>query len=110
MLIAVLPGDGIGPEVTHAAVEVCQAAVGSAEIEWTEAPFGHNACLEQGTPFSDETRALCLSADAVLLGAVGGSEELPPDSPRPEAGLLALRAALGLLGDRQCDESRCPAV
>ena len=96
MLIAVLPGDGVGPEVTRAAVEVCQATTGTADIEWTEASFGHAACLEQGTPFPDETQALCESADAVLLGAVGGSEELPPDSPRPEAGLLALRAALGM--------------
>ena len=70
MLIAVLPGDGIGPEVTRAAVEVCHRATGS-EIEWTEAPFGHGACLEQGAPFPDATRALCESADAVLDGPFG---------------------------------------
>ena len=95
MLIAVLPGDGVGPEVTRAAVEVCQAAVGAADLTWTEAPFGHAACVDHGTPFPRETQDLCEAADAVLLGAVGAVEELPPGSPRPEAGLLALRAALG---------------
>ena len=101
MNIAVLPGDGIGPEVTRAAVDVCRAAAGDrdghgdADLTFTEAPFGHGACLDEGTPFPDATRELCESADAVLLGAVGGSEELPPDRPRPEAGLLALRETLG---------------
>ena len=94
MNVVVLPGDGIGPEVTSAAVEVCQAAVGDADITWDEAPFGYAAITEHGVPFPDATREKCVAADGVLLGAVGSPEDLPPGSPRPEDGLLDLRSTL----------------
>ena len=92
--VAVLSGDGIGPEVTLAALAVCQAALGEQSVEWIETPFGNQAYLEQGSAFPEESVQLCDEADAVLLGAVGGPEELPPDVPRPEMGLLTLRRQL----------------
>lgn len=92
--VAVLSGDGIGPEVTHAAVAVCRAALDEQSVEWIETPFGNQAYLEQGSAFPEESVQLCDEVDAVLLGAVGGPEELPPDVPRPEKGLLSLRRQL----------------
>ena len=70
--VAVLPGDGIGPEVAAEAVRLLDA-VG---IEHAEHAFGGNAILAQGTPLPDETLAACREADAVLLGAVGLPELL----------------------------------
>ena len=98
MKITILPGDGIGPEVTREAVGVL-TAVASAyglEIETEEHLIGGIAIKEKGTPFPDETRAACLKSDAVFLGAVGSPEydDLPPNQ-RPEIGLLGLRKALG---------------
>ena len=89
--VAVLPGDGIGPEVTAEALRVLDAL----RIEHTEHPFGGNAILAQGTPLPDETLAACRAADAVLLGAVG-LPELEGRPVRPEQGLLALRRELGV--------------
>jgi 3-isopropylmalate dehydrogenase len=89
--VAVLPGDGIGPEVTAEAVRVLDAL----DIEHAEHPFGGNAILSTGAPLPDETLAACLAADAVLLGAVG-LPELEGQPVRPEQGLLALRKELGL--------------
>ena len=97
--IVVLPGDGIGPEVTAAAVDVLTAVARN---------FGHcfnfqhhliggaaiDAC---GAPLPEETLHACQHADAVLLGAVGGPKWSDPNARvRPEQGLLALRQALGL--------------
>jgi len=97
--IALLPGDGIGPEVTHAAVSLlkdCAAAFGH-QFEFREYPFGGNAIDACGAPLPAETLAGCRAADAVLLGAVGGPRwESLPFGTRPEAGLLALRKELGL--------------
>ncbi|HEY6443945.1 MAG TPA: 3-isopropylmalate dehydrogenase [Candidatus Acidoferrales bacterium] len=97
--IAVLPGDGIGPEVTHAAMQVledCAAAFGH-RFEFREFPFGGNAIDARGVPLPDETLAGCRAADAVLLGAIGGPKwEALPFGTRPEAGLLGLRKELGL--------------
>ena len=67
MTVAVLPGDGIGPEVTGEAIRVLDAL----GIAHSEHAFGGNAILAQGTPLPDETLAACREADAVLLAAVG---------------------------------------
>ena len=95
MKIAVLPGDGIGPETTRAALSVL-AAAGDAygfSAEITEYPFGGNAIDSHGDPFPAETRNALPSADAVLKGAVGGPK-WDTGEIRPEQGLLALRAEL----------------
>ncbi|MCL6593463.1 MAG: 3-isopropylmalate dehydrogenase [Alicyclobacillus sp.] len=97
--IAVLPGDGIGPEVTAEAVRLL-AAVGERfghQFAFQYGLIGGCAYDETGQPLPDETLQLCLRSDAVLLGAVGGPkwDNLPGPS-RPEAGLLALRKGLGV--------------
>ena len=96
--IAVLPGDGIGPEVTHAAVQILGDCAKSFEhkFEFRELAFGGAAIEQFGSPLPAETLAGCRSADAILLGAIGGPQwdGLALDK-RPEAGLLGLRKALG---------------
>ena len=98
MKITVLPGDGIGPEVTAEAVRVLQAVgtIHSHKFEFEERPIGGVAIKETGSPLPSLTLDTCLASDAVLLGAVGAPEydSLPPNF-RPEAGLLLLRRALG---------------
>ncbi len=97
--IAVLPGDGIGPEVTAAAVHVLRAVAAKSgmTLELAEHPFGAAAFRQHGTPFPDTTRAAVLAADAVLLGAVGDPAfDALPKEQKPEAGLLALRKTLGV--------------
>jgi 3-isopropylmalate dehydrogenase len=89
--IAVLPGDGIGPEVAAEAMRLLDAL----GIAHSEHPFGGNAILDQGTPLPDETLAACREADAVLLAAVG-LPELDGKPVRPEQGLLRLRKELGV--------------
>ena len=89
--VAVLPGDGIGPEVAAQAIRVLDAF----EIEHSEHAFGGNAIFSQGTPLPDETLAACQASDAVLLAAVG-LPELEGQPIRPEQGLLGLRKALGV--------------
>jgi 3-isopropylmalate dehydrogenase len=97
--IAVLPGDGIGPEVVAEAVRVL-LAIGARhghEFKLREALLGGCAIDATGTALPAETVALCRSADAVLLGAVGGPRWDDPGAPvRPEQGLLGIRKALGL--------------
>jgi 3-isopropylmalate dehydrogenase len=98
--IAVLSGDGIGPEITVQAVRVLEAAARrfGFELTFTEALIGGAAYDVTGHPLPQETVDLCHSSDAVLLGAVGGPrwDELPAHL-RPEAGaLLPLRKELGL--------------
>ena len=98
-LIAVLPGDGIGPEVTAEATRVLGAVAGrwGHAFELGEAPLGGCAIDATGTPLPDATLDLCRAADAVLLGAVGGPRwDRPGTRARPEQGLLGLRKALGL--------------
>jgi 3-isopropylmalate dehydrogenase len=96
--IAVLPGDGIGPEVTAEAVRVLRA-VGDLfgyRIAPAEYPIGSAAVGEAGTPFPERTRAAVVEADAVYLGAVGDPKLAgAPRHLQPEAGLLALRKELG---------------
>jgi 3-isopropylmalate dehydrogenase len=104
--LAVLPGDGIGPEVTRAAISVLQDCAGrfNFRIELVELPFGGNAIDDCGQPFPQETLKACLKSDAVLLGAVGGPRwDALPLNRRPEAGLLALRRELGVLCQRAPD-------
>jgi 3-isopropylmalate dehydrogenase len=96
--ITVLPGDGIGPEVTQEAVGILQtiAKIYGHEFNFNEKPFGGVAIKETGHPFPEGTVQACLSSDAVLLGAVGAPEfDNLPTKQRPEAGLLALRKVLG---------------
>ncbi len=97
--IALLPGDGIGPEVTRAAVQVLEA-IGERfghQFDITEALIGGCAIDETGDPLPDATRALCQDCNSVLLGAVGGPAWSDPEAKvRPEQGLLQLRQFLGL--------------
>lgn len=93
-LVTVLGGDGIGPEVTKAAVRVCEAVTTKDAITWTSASFGGQCFYDQGSAFPGDTQASCRESTAVLLGAVGLGE-LPPGAKRPELGLLELRGALG---------------
>jgi 3-isopropylmalate dehydrogenase len=97
--IAVLPGDGIGPEVISAAVSVLQdcAREFGFTVDLIELPFGGAAIDASGEPLPRETLNKCTAADAVLLGAVGGPRwDSQPLGRRPEAGLLALRRELGV--------------
>ena len=97
--IVTLPGDGIGPEVTAAAVAVLNAVAAHYEHAFAveEQPIGGIAIDTTGEPLPATTLAACQSADAVLLGAVGGPKWSDPAAKvRPEQGLLALRAALGV--------------
>lgn len=97
--IAVLPGDGIGPEVIRAAraiLEECANAFAH-RFEFIELPFGGAAIDDCGEPLPTKTLEGCRNADAVLLGAVGGAKwDSQPLHRRPEAGLLGLRKGLGL--------------
>ncbi|MGC9157983.1 MAG: isocitrate/isopropylmalate family dehydrogenase, partial [Terracidiphilus sp.] len=96
--ILVTAGDGIGPEVTGEAVAVLREveALGGHTFEISEKRIGGVAIVQDGTPLPPDTLQAALDSDAVFLGAVGGNEfnSLPADK-RPEAGLLAIRAALG---------------
>jgi 3-isopropylmalate dehydrogenase len=93
--IAVLPGDGIGPEITAPTLEVLSRL---GDFAFAEHDFGGASIDAHGTALTDETLAACRDADAVLLAAVGGPkwDTTDPNAPRPEQGLLGLRKALGL--------------
>lgn len=95
--VAVLPGDGIGPEVTREAVRVLLAvSAGHFAVETEELPIGGGAVKPHGAPLPQHTLEECLKSDAVLLGAVGGPEfDSLPRHLRAETGLLQLRKALG---------------
>lgn len=95
--IVLLPGDGIGPEVTAQALRVLQvvATEGGWRLEASEAPMGGASIDATGEPLPAETLRLCQGSDAVLLGAVGGPRwDGLPGPQRPETGLLALRKGL----------------
>ncbi len=96
--LVALPGDGIGPEVTAAALVVLKAAAARFGLDYDcrELPFGGQAIDLEGVPFPEATRRACLAADAVLMGAVGGPrwDGLPAER-RPERGLFAIRKGLG---------------
>ncbi|MEO7053288.1 MAG: 3-isopropylmalate dehydrogenase [Rhodanobacter sp.] len=97
--IVILPGDGVGPEVTAAAVAVLKAVATRCEHDFAfdQQLIGGTAIDACGEPLPAASLTACKTADAVLLGAVGGPKWSDPDAPvRPEQGLLALRAALGV--------------
>ena len=97
--IAVIPGDGIGPEITTAAIEVLEAAANKQGIEifTKELKAGGAAIDKFGIPLPQETIESAMNSDAVLLGAVGGPkwDNVAPEI-RPERALLGLRSGLGL--------------
>jgi 3-isopropylmalate dehydrogenase len=97
--VVLLPGDGIGPEITRSALEVLGAA--GVELDYEEHVFGGASIDAHGAALTDETLDACRSADAVLLAAVGGPkwDTTDPGRPRPEQGLLGLRKGLGLFAN-----------
>jgi len=101
--IALLAGDGIGPEVIDQAVKVCNAVATkfNHEINWTPALTGAAAIDAVGDPYPEETHQICLNADAILFGAIGHPrfDNDPSAKVRPEQGLLAMRKKLGLFAN-----------
>ena len=100
--IAVLKGDGIGPEIVNEAIKVLNktAEKFGFEVDYDEALLGGCAIDATGVPLPEETIAKCKAADSVLLGAVGGPKwDNQPGNNRPEAGLLGIRGALGLFAN-----------
>lgn len=100
--ITLLPGDGIGPEIINVAVDVLKV-VGKQfdlQFEFQQALMGGAAIDATGEPLPADTLEMCRNSDAVLLAAVGGYKwDLLPSHLRPEAGLLGLRAGLGLFAN-----------
>ena len=99
--IVTLPGDGIGPEILAAAVEVLDRL---GDFSYDERLVGGASIDAHGTALTDETLEACKQADAVLLAAVGGPKwdaavAADPTAPRPEQGLLGLRKGLGLFAN-----------
>jgi 3-isopropylmalate dehydrogenase len=101
MKIAVLAGDGIGPEIVAQALKVLRVlAKDGLKIELEEAPFGGAGYDAEGDPLPARTLALAKSADAVLCGAVGGPKyDALPRPQRPEQGILRIRKELGLFAN-----------
>ena len=101
--IALLAGDGIGPEVIDQAVKVSDAIAGKFghELTWRPALTGAAAIDAVGEPYPDETHEICASSDAVLFGAIGHPKfDNDPSAPvRPEQGLLKMRKKLGLFAN-----------
>ena len=101
--IAVLPGDGIGPEISKVGVDVMQAVCDKFghEVSFKEAVCGADAIDKVGDPFPEETFQTCMEADAVLFSAVGDPrfDNNPTAKVRPEQGLLAMRKKLGLFAN-----------
>lgn len=97
--VAVLRGDGIGPEIVDSALEVLKAVNAKYDLglEFVDAAFGGAAINEYGEPFPEATKQVVKDVDAVLLGSVGGPKyDALPREQRPETGLLAIRKELGL--------------
>lgn len=101
--IAVLPGDGIGPEITKQALEVSKAVCEKMgyKLEYKEAMVGASAIDAVGDPYPAETHELCMQSDAVLFGAIGDPkyDNDPNAKVRPEQGLLRMRKTLGLFAN-----------
>ena len=101
--VALLAGDGIGPEVIDQAVKVSNAIAQkfNHEINWTPALTGAAAIDAVGEPYPDETHEICMASDAVLFGAIGHPKyDNDPSAPvRPEQGLLKMRKKLGLFAN-----------
>ena len=98
--VAVLAGDGIGPEVMQASLGVLEKALGdkASDFQFTEAPVGGAAIDQTGVPLPDDTLKLCESSDAILFGSVGGPkwENLPPERQPERGALLPLRKHFNL--------------
>ena len=101
--IALLPGDGIGPEVTEQAKKVLEAVgeVSKIKFDFKTGLIGAAAIDETGDPFPRETEELCLNSDAILFGAIGHPkyDNDPSAEVRPEQGLLRMRKQLGLFAN-----------
>ncbi len=101
--IAIIPGDGIGPEVTRQSVKVLDAVAErfGHRFDYTYGLLGADALEKTGNPLPDETLEICADNDAVLLGAVGHPhyDNNPSTKLRPEQGLLRLRKSLGLFAN-----------
>ena len=101
--IAVLPGDGIGPEISVQGVEVMSAVCEKFghEVHYEYALCGADAIDKVDDPFPEETYRICKDADAVLFSAVGDPkfDNDPTAKVRPEQGLLAMRKKLGLFAN-----------
>lgn len=100
--IVLLPGDGIGPEVTEEGRKVLAAIADKFghQFEFETHPIGGNAIDDFGDPLPDATLEACRNADGILLGAVGGPKwDDPTAKTRPEAGLLRIRKELGLFAN-----------
>ncbi|MBR5454247.1 MAG: 3-isopropylmalate dehydrogenase [Rikenellaceae bacterium] len=101
--IALLPGDGIGPEIIEQAVGVLNAveAKYGHKFSYTKALVGACAIDATGNPYPDETHEICLASDVVLFGAIGDPkyDNNPTSKVRPEQGLLAMRKKLGLFAN-----------
>ena len=101
--IAVLPGDGIGPEITAQAVKVLDAVAArySHTFEYRYADVGAAAIDRTGNPYPEETHRICSEADSVLFGAIGDPkyDNDPSAKVRPEQGLLKMRKSLGLFAN-----------
>ncbi|WP_291859705.1 3-isopropylmalate dehydrogenase [Marinilabilia sp.] len=101
--IAVLAGDGIGPEIVEQAKKALNAVFARKghEATYTEALVGATAIDKTGNPYPDETHELCMKSDAVLFGAIGDPkyDNDPKAKVRPEQGLLAMRKKLGLFAN-----------
>lgn len=101
--VALLAGDGIGPEVIDQAVKVCNviATKFNHEINWRPALTGAAAIDAVGDPYPDETHEICITSDAVLFGAIGHPkyDNDPSAKVRPEQGLLRMRQKLGLFAN-----------
>ena len=100
MKIAVLAGDGVGPEVTAQAVKVLRATIGDATLQLTEAPVGGAGLAAAGDPLPAATLAIAKSADAILFGSAGlPGDETTPYAMRAGASLLRLRKELDLFAN-----------
>ena len=100
--LALLKGDGIGPEIVNEAVKVLDVVAKKYgfQVEYKDALLGGCAIDATGKPLPEETVEICKAADATLLGAVGGFKwDTLPGNLRPEAGLLGIRGALGLFAN-----------
>ena len=98
--IAVLPGDGIGPEIVAQAVKAVDAVAAKFDykVSYTHALVGASAIDTVGDPYPEQTHQICMNSDAVLFGAIGDPrfDNNPEAKVRPEQGLLAMRKKLGL--------------